>query len=269
MYSINVTVFNKGFLIYDVLTRIKKFTTGKYELIVVIDGCIDDSESEIKRFIADNQDVNITVLYAPNIFETRANNIAAKKSIGDYIIISQDDMLINEVGWNERMIKPIMKFSNIFAVTSCTAHNWILNPNSLDIHKNHFNGDVAPDILIHTEHANRKNIDRNTFAMRDSVNRGPLALKHDILEQLGYFDELFSPQDMDDHDLCYRASKLGYRCGCYWIDYISDPSWGATRRHGHQGGWLNKATFKNSKILLERHRDLICGEKHNENRTLI
>ena len=42
MYSINLTVFNKGFLIDRVLESIKKNTTGDYEIIVTLDGCTDD-----------------------------------------------------------------------------------------------------------------------------------------------------------------------------------------------------------------------------------
>ena len=51
------------------------------------------------------------------------------------------------------------------------------------------------------------------------------------LKELNYFDEAFSPQDMDEHDLMFRMrKKLGKVCGCYWIDFVSDPSWGGTRK---------------------------------------
>ena len=126
------------------------------------------------------------------------------------------------------------------------------------------------DILVHTDHAEKGKISRDTFAIRDTVNRGPLLLKHDILQKLDYLDEDFSPQDMDDHDLCFRAYKeLGLLAGCYWLDIVSEHSWGGTRPNGHTPApWLFNAHHKNTKIVWQRHADLITGPKHNENRSL-
>lgn len=265
MTSINLTVHNKGFLLKRVLQGILDNTVGPYELIIVLDGCTDESESIVDLFISDNKSIKIKKLYAPNVFETMANNIAAKNSEGDQIIIVQDDMIVKEPRWNVRMIKPINTFSDVFAVTARMAHNWILNPHSRDIDVSDFHGNDWADILFHTDHADRRNINRQTFAMRDSVNRGPLLLKHSVLQELNYFDEEFSPLDMDDHDLCYRAFKKGYKSGCYWIDFESQDSWGGTRENNKPKKWMLMSNFKNSKILLSRHRDLICGTKRNQN----
>ncbi len=265
MISINLTIHNKAFLLNRVLDGIKNNTINPYELIIVLDGCSDESESIVDKFIYSNSSIKTKKLYAPNVFETKANNIAAKNSEGDYIIIVQDDMIVKEYGWNLRMLKPIEAFDDVFAVTSRTAHNWILNYDSKDLNSFEFHGNDWADILIHTDHADRKNIDRQTFAIRESVNRGPLLLKHSIFKELNYFNEDFSPQDMDDHDLCYRALKKGYKSGCYWIDFESQDEWGGTRENNKTKKWMLMSNFKNSKILLSRHRDLICGQKHNKN----
>jgi hypothetical protein len=125
------------------------------------------------------------------------------------------------------------------------------------------------DILVATEVAGRENIERNTFAIRDSVNRGPLLIRHDVLQKVGYLDEAFAPQDMDDHDLSYRVFKeTGLVSGCYWIDVISDPSWGGTRVTGQAASWLLESNHKNMKIVWDRHKELIVGDKHDENRRL-
>ena len=48
---------------------------------------------------------------------------------------------------------------------------------------------------------------------------------------MGFFDEEYAPQQLDDHDLMFRMrKKLKKVCGCYWIDFESDPSWGASRK---------------------------------------
>jgi len=268
MFSLNLTIHNKDFLIEHVLDGIYKNTSGSYELIIVLDGCQDNSEAIVKSFLK-NKNIKYKLLYQENVFETKANNIAAKNSEEDYIIIIQDDMIIQEKNWNIRMIQPIKKFDDVFGVTSRTAHNWVLNEYSQDINLENFNLNRWADILIHTDHADRNSIDRNTFAVRNSANRGPLLLKHEILKKLNYFDEIYAPQDMDEHDLFYRAREHGYKCGCYWIDFLSDPDWGGTRKNGETSQWMLNANFKNSKIFVNRYKNLLKNESRLiENRAI-
>ena len=270
MISLNLTIFNKGFLLNRVLNGIKENTVGPYELVTVLDGCSDNSEDVLLKFKKENPQIKIKVNYADNIFETKSNNIAAKDSEGDRIIIIQDDMIIKEFGWDQRIQKPLDVFDDIFAVTARTAHNWEYNVNS--VHENMADNldDCWCDIINHTDHAQKNSIDRNTFAVRDCVNRGPLLIDHNVLKKLNYFDEKFTPQDMDDHDLCFRARKeLGLRCGCYWIDFESDDDWGGTRENGQPRPWLLKAQHKNMKIVWNRHKDMILIKKQNEDRELI
>lgn len=262
MISINLTVHNKDFLIEKVLSSIYSNTIGPYEIVIVLDGCTDKSKDIVHSY---HNSINfnslivpVKILEAPNVFETKANNIAAKNSIGDYIIIIQDDMIINERGWNERLLKPFKAFDDIFAVTARTAHNWELNPNSIHINEKEHRDDCWSDVLFHTNHAHKDNLGRNTFGVRDCVNRGPLAIRRDIFEKMGGFDEAFAPLQSDDHDFCYRTYKAtGMRCGCYPIDYISKDEWGGTRENGKPKPWIFQADHKNSKILWERHKDLI------------
>tara|TARA_R110000803_G_scaffold210590_2_gene282840 strand:- start:1522 stop:2334 length:813 start_codon:yes stop_codon:yes gene_type:complete len=270
MISINLTVHNKGFLIERVLESIKKFTYSDYEIIIVIDGCIDDSENIVTKFFEENKDIKHKIIKAPNVFETKANNIAADNSIGEYIIIIQDDMIINEYNWDVRILKPF-KFGDIFAVTARTAHNWEINKNSKHIKEKFERDDCWSDVINHTDHANLENLGRDTFGIRSCVNRGPLAIKKDIFDLMGGFDESFCPQDSDDHDFCYRThKKTKMFCGCYPIDYISNEEWGGTRDENGTKKWMFKANQKNSKLLLERHKDLMINtDKIIENRKLV
>jgi len=269
MLSINLTVHNKDFLLEDCLNRIKKHTSGNYELIVVLDGCSDSSEIILDRFMLNNKRINIKKLHAPNVFETKSNNIAAKSSTGNHIAIIQDDMLINETGWNDRMLKPFYEFNDVFSVTSRTSHNWIFNQYSQHINLEKIPSGIWSDVLIHVDHADRTNTPRNIFEIRDSSNRGPLIINHSDMEKLGYFDEIFEPQDMDDHDLHYRAKKeLGKVTGLYWIDFISDINWGGTRDNGETKQWMLDSNHKNQKIILERHPEFLNNKGSIESRKI-
>ena len=269
--SIILTIHNQDWLIQEVVRRIFKHTTSKSELIFVFDGCTDDSEAKVSAVIGEcPSNIKIKQITTPDVFETKANNAGIKQATGDYIIIVQDDMLVAETDWNLRMRKPVEAYNDVFAVTARTAHNWIFNPQSVHQHMKENLDNCWCDILIHTDHASCKNISRETFAIRDSANRGPLLLRHDTMIALDYFDEKFSPSDMDDHDICYRAYKnFGMKSGCYWINFQSEDAWGGSRISGAPAKWHLKSNHKNVKIVWERHKDLIIGLKHDENRILL
>lgn len=269
MHSIILTVHNKDWLIGKVIDGIINNTKPPYELIVVLDGCSDNSQDVVWDKLTQTS-VDWKLLYAPDVFETKANNIGLKVASGDRVIIIQDDIIVNEKNWNIRLEKPFKEFDDVFAVTGNTAHNWIFNPNSIHLGMDEDLDCCWCDILHHVDHASKVHIlPRNMFAVRCTANRGPLMLDHSDLQKLNYLDEEFAPQDMDDHDLSYRAFKqLGKVAGAYWIDYISDNSWGGTRISGEPAPWLLKAHHKNTKLFFNRYKDLINNRRIIDNRIL-
>jgi len=270
--SIILTLHNKEELVEDVLAGIEDYTKGLYELIIVFDGCTDNTEDKVINYMNNSSLLDRTTFkYADNVFETKANNIGLKEAVGTYAIIVQDDMIIKEGGWNQRLRKPFDAFDDVFAVTARTAHNYVFNPESPYIGMEEDIDTGWCNIVEPCDEANRSNISRDVFAVRGTVNRGPLMIKLEDLKELDYFDEAFSPQDMDDHDLMFRMrKKLGKVCGCYWIDFESEPSWGGTRKeNGEPAPWLYKAQHKNSKIFYERNADVLEEYRINEDRELL
>lgn len=252
-----------------VLEGIVLNTTEPYELIVVIDGCTDNSEKVIWETLSGTP-VNRKIIYAPNVFETKANNLGLKIARGDKVIIVQDDMIIREKGWNVRMEKPFKAFSDVFAVTSRTAHNWIFNPNSKHLDMEDDLEDCWCDILEHIDHADRKHtLLRDIFAVRCSVNRGPLMIDHVDLKNLITLMKFLNHKIwMIMTCVIGHLKNLEKVVGAYWIDYVSDDAWGGTRMTGGPAPWLLKAQHKNTKIFYERHKDLINTRRMVENRTL-
>jgi glycosyltransferase involved in cell wall biosynthesis len=265
MHSLILTVHNKKFLLQRVLDGIHQNTTGDYELIVILDGCSDNSHQIIYNNY--NKFDKIRIFETPDVFETKANNVGLKEAKGKYAIIIQDDMIIDEMGWNKRMEKPFNSFDDVFAVTARTSHNWIYNKDSKHIGMNEDLDNCYCDILTHCDHADKTNIPRDTFAVRGSVNRGPLMLNLDDLKTLNYLDEEYAPLDMDEHDLMFRArTKLNKVCGCYWINYQSENEWGGTRINGSPAPWFLKAQHKNVKIFYDRYKSILNSYKVIENR---
>jgi glycosyltransferase involved in cell wall biosynthesis len=269
MLSINLTIHNKEYLLEKVLTGIFKNTTSPFEFIAVLDGCTDKSEEILMSFLQKHDNKyckQFNIKHTDNIFETKANNLAALLSCGQHICIIQDDMVITEYAWEKQMLKPFMLWDDVFAVTAGCAHNWRHNIDSKGIDENGWS-----DLLIHCDHANKTNTDKDHFYLRSSVNRGPLMINRMDLVEMGYFDEVFCPQDSDDHDLMYRMKKkLNKICGYVNIDWESRPEWGGTRDEGGKTKqWMLDANIKNAKLLYDRHSDLINQYVKNDTRRKI
>lgn len=269
--SIVLTVHNKELLIKDVIRNIFKYKSHlSRELVIIFDGCTDRSEEYAEdtiRLIRGDSRNKIIIDHAPDVFETKANNIGLKQCTGDYTILIQDDMLINEENFDSRLLKPILSFSDCFACSGRAAHNDVIKLKRRRKLKDYLS--KQKEIIAYSDLAGRENnLGREIFAIRDVVNRGPLLIDNQRLQKLDFLDESFAPYVYDDHDLCFRAFKAhGWLCGSYIINYRSDINWGTTRlKNGHI---FKSALAKNEQLLIARHRDLLDGPKHNENRVVI
>ena len=274
MHSVIVTIHNGArripsgeILLEKVLDGIINNTVGEYEVLCMLDGCTDDSDKVVDKYL---DKANVRPIVLPDIFELRTNNAAFKESKGEYVIVVQDDQVISEHGWNKRMQKPFDEFDDVFAVTARCAHNWVINTNSY-----YLNNPSAPihgwcDIFEHVDHASDAHeLSRDVFAVRSSCNRGPLMINLEDLERVGYLDEAFAPCDMDDHDLMYRAYiELGKVCGAYRIDMESNVSWSGARVGGDLPMWAYESQHKNSRIFYQRYAHILDARRVIDNRIL-
>jgi glycosyltransferase involved in cell wall biosynthesis len=266
--SIILTIHNKEELARQVVTSILQYASAATrELIIIFDGCSDRSEEYAMATIAEHsRDITLIIEHAPDVFETRSNNIGLKKSTCDYSLLIQDDMVMQEPEFDLRLIKPLLAFSDCFASSGRAAHNDVITLSRRRKFRDYFM--PRRETVDFTDLVGRENnLGRNVFGIRDVVNRGPLVLDNIRLEKLDYLDETFAPYVYDDHDLCLRAfSKFGWLCGSYVIGYQSENEWGSTRQ---KNAHIYRAALKkNEHLLIERYRDLLCGPKHNENRLL-
>jgi len=247
-----LTTHNKENMIADVcnsiLTNISELTE---QIIVVFDGCIDKTE-EITKDILKDYNKKLDFVYTDDVFELRANNAGLKIVENDYVILIQDDMIINEKDFDKRMLKPFINFNDVFAVTAQTAHN-----NKIK------NGYIHPYNL-----ADRRNgYPRDFYGIREIANRGPLMYNYSDVVKLNFFDEELCPNSYDDHDISYRAyEKLGKVSGIYWIDYQSEPHWGTGRNKNQK--LHADAHIKNMGIIINRYSKLLNGKIKNEDRNL-
>ena len=257
MITIVLSAYNQEEIIEDVLKGIynncSKLTS---EVIVVLDGCTDLTPIIVDNFMKNTKqrwDISTKVLHTPNVFEVEANNTGLRVSTQPYTILVQDDMVVQELGWDVRLIKPMLVWDDVFAVSSRMAHDNEIRDEAM-AHTNLIGWEVTGQ-------------ERNKFYIRDSCNRGPLALRMDVVRDLNYLDEIYSPLGWDEHDICMRAYKMGkWKAGVYPIHYRSDLASGTTRKTS--AGIQQSSWNKNVKIFMDRHREQMAQPKHDEVREL-
>ena len=249
--DIVISIYNQEKLMPRVLAGVLNSTTTPFNLILVFDGCTDKSQEISQEFLKNHKTSclkNVIITTAENVYETKANNIGFRLSREDYLITVQDDVVIEEKGWERRLTYPLRAFEDVFAVTSRVALNMLF-----------FNEDDLPSFI---DCAGREfwSLPRNRFAIRNTINRGPVAFRTDILKQLNYLDEIFAPGQFDEADLVLRAwEQYQMKCGAFSIDYRSDLSWGKTRSGPNILTSKLNAT-KNAKLLRSRHPGIASGE---------
>jgi glycosyltransferase involved in cell wall biosynthesis len=249
-----LTIHNKEFLAEMVCqSLVNNLSENNDQIIVVFDGCTDNSEALARNVLDSVTNKKIDYVYTNDVYETKANNAGLKLVQNDYVVLIQDDMVVNEKNFDTRMLEPFLKFNDVFAVTSFVAHNNIYNEITKQIN--------------YIDVAAKDSSERDIFYAREYANRGPLMYNFNDVVKLNFLDEYFAPQNYDDMDISMRAFKeLGKVSGLYWVDYTSDPSWGTTRQK--KTSLYNDLIYINAAKILEKHKDLLYGNKFVENRKM-
>ena len=120
-HSIIVPVHNQEQIIYKVLNKIVKNTVNDYEIIVVLDSCIDNTNEVVEQFFSSVDVKNLKKVKVINstspLFETTCDNIGLRLAEGNYIVEVQADIEIYTFGYDELLTRPMKKYDDIFAVS--------------------------------------------------------------------------------------------------------------------------------------------------------
>lgn len=220
--DIVISIFNQEKIIERILSGVCRNTVTAFNLILVFDGCVDKTKPKALAWLEKNRPshmIELVVRDAPDVYETKATNIGLRLGKEDYIITIQDDMEIQEKGWEVRLTYPIRKYDDVYSTGAYIAH---------DIDFETF----TPEVQRYKRARGRKyfNARRDIFYIRDIAMRSPVAFRADYLRKLNYLDEDYAPCTFDEADIQLRAwEKFNLRSGLFRIDYLSKPSWSKSK----------------------------------------
>ena len=255
--SIIIVNYNTSKLIIQALNSVYKNSKNiNFEIIVVDNASKDDSVEMIKKHFPQV----ILIQNNENLGFSKANNIAIKRSIGEYILLLNSDTIVME-DTLEKMIKYMNDNPDVGA-SGCkvvlpdgsldkackrsfpTPQNALYNALKLDR--------LFPQSKVFGEY-NLTYLDENEIHDVDCLVGAFMMVRREVIEQVGLLDEDFFMYG-EDIDWCYRIKQAGWRIVYY-------PK---TKIIHYKGGSSKK---KNTKIIYEFHRAMyLFFEKHYKDR---
>jgi GT2 family glycosyltransferase len=170
-------------------------------IVVADNGSSDDSIDYLHR---NHPEVSVIEL-GQNLGFARGNNAAFARleHTSDILILLNNDVFVRP-GWLEALVAP---FADPAVGISGAK---LLFPD--EIHIQHAGAELEYPLALSSHYAYRQ-VDQGQADERRSVpyvTGASMALRWTVAEQLGLFDERFSPYYYEEADLCQRAAAAGY-----------------------------------------------------------
>ena len=249
-----VPIFNKEDILNDTLQAIEKSAGTESNIIMIVDGCTDNSEEIVDQFSKNSSHRTIKVLM-PNVHMLLSVNEGLKNVKNGYSVIMQDDIILKDIDF-EAKIKELYNSINQLGVISLRYGSNIGKINLYKKIKNISLDDMIEEtdfIKSPDDYANYQTGQYDTFYPRMSAINGPNVIPWNLLSKIGHFDKNLAPYGFDDPEYCLRALQQGFINGLYPLKYESEIEWGGTRR---SKSFLKKAAeihIRNRKYVFKKH----------------
>ncbi len=207
--SVIIPTLNRYEYLKDVFKDLEHQTYKHFEVIVV------DQTDNFQDAFYKGWNLDLTYWYQEEKALWKARNEAVKSSKGEYVLLYDDDSLI-ENDWIEQHLR------------------------TLDF----FDADLSSGVSISTIGAEIP-AHYSYFRWSDQLDTGNVLIKKEVFKQIGLFDRQFEKQRMGDGEFGLRAYLAGFR-------NVSNPlakrlhlkvAQGGLRQMGSWDGWRPKSIF--------------------------
>lgn len=264
-----ITIFNKEKLISDVVYGVIKNLSedSKNYIICVLDGCKDNTENVIDEIASKNL-ANIIKLKVDDVHELLSLNAAFKYIDDNFPILKEHDKFGLEIGYSqsddiyyllqddvileENFEKPTREIYKEYPTAGYISFRcgMTIKSNGTSIDEYEF----VESEFGHWKQmgsTNFRELKQGEMIFCESLIKSPTAIKRDVLNHVGYFDEKLAPFGHDDTDLCIRLNMLGYQNVVKGVKFKSLLSWGGTREHGRPDH--DRIIVRNNQYLTKKH----------------
>jgi len=200
--SVIVVNWNKKELLERCLESLKNQTFRDYEVIVVDNGSTDDSPAMIReRF----PEVRLITLDQNTGFSV-GNNHGIRAAQGELIAFLNNDTEVDP-HWLEELHRPLLAHSE---VGSCASKMLFFKQRDMI-------NSTGQVFYARGEGRDRGWMEHDSGQYDEAsfifgASCGAAIYRKSVLDEIGYFDEEFSPAYFEDVDLSFRGQLAGYKC---------------------------------------------------------
>lgn len=195
MVSVIIANYFGDEFLENCIKSIKQQTHKNFEIIVV-------SDSNTAKNICSK--LNVQFQFSPNKGLASAYNCGAKISIGEYLFFMNPDIVL-EKDCIFNLVNVIEKDKNIFSVDSLQfdKDGNVIHSKTV-LKKGRFFNTFIPGI-------ENIQIETNEVSEVPWTSAGAMLVRKEYFNKLNGFDENYF-MEIEDTDLCWRASLNGYKC---------------------------------------------------------
>ncbi|MDP4098481.1 glycosyltransferase family 2 protein [Paenibacillus sp. P96] len=209
--SIIIPTYNGLHLLRPCVEAIRTFTDTPYEIIVVDNGSRDGTAVYCER-------ERITSIWNPNNSGyAAACNLGLKLASGDHLLLLNNDVTVMP-GWLRILQTALHSDERVGVVGPVTNY-------ASGIQQVETGADSLKAYLRFAEDNNQS--DPSRWIETERLVGFCLLFRRELLQRVGYLDEIFSGGHYEDDDYCFRARSHGYRllvCGDCFVHHEGSAS---------------------------------------------
>lgn len=236
--SIVIPNFNGERYLEECLSSLKAQSFTGFETILV-DNASSDSSIEVARKILPNI---ICIELGTNTGFSAAVNCGIRKSIGEFVVLLNNDTLLNAT-WLEELVCCIDNHPRAFSCAS----------KMIQYHQRNLIDNVGDTMTLfgwayqegHGKQVDMYSENREIF----TACAGAAIYRKRIFEEIGYFDELFFAY-LEDVDIGYRARIRGYT-NIYCANAVVYHIGSATTGNGYNAKKVNLSARNNVYLIYK------------------
>jgi glycosyltransferase involved in cell wall biosynthesis len=220
------------------------------EIIVIDDGSSDGALEVLPRILTGK---NHFVIRSNDIFEIRTYSRALDFARGEIVALLQDDDIPPPDGaWVTDAVELFNRHPKLAVLGGRDGLELKLNDA-----RTVSGGTTNPIGYRAVNERDGHRIDL-PFGFVEVINRAPMLVRRQTIQQLGGIDNTFAPFQCDDVDLCLRTWKAGFQVGLYSTGFVRDVGMGGMRLFNADK--MGPQARKNWGIIYDRYgRDIANG----------
>ncbi len=199
--SIIIPVYNQIKYTLETIRSIYQFTKEDFELILVDNASEKETQVQLEKISTEYQNVKI-IRNDINYGFPSAINIGIKNSVGKYIVVMNNDVVVTE-NWLTKMLAIAESKDEIGIVGPISNH-----VSGVQIDKNTKYNSIEE---MHKYAQTISELNKNSTLEFPRVVFFCTLIKRSVLDKIGGLDERFYPGNFEDDDFCLRAQIAGFK----------------------------------------------------------